>query len=135
LSQSKVLARFSVLRTSTDFEAVLRSGLRVSSRNFVIRARVNSVGHTRVGIIAGRKAAPRAVDRNRGKRLIREVFRGSSELATHDVTVQLRTNLRAERNITVRTELLNLILSLARRCATTQADGAPERTSPTPNRQ
>ena len=135
LSNPKVLANFDKLRSSSDFEAVLRGRLRVVSRNFVMRACANTVGHARVGIIAGRKAAPRAVDRNRGKRLIREVFRGSSQLAGHDVTVQLRTNLRTEHNSAVRTELQNLILSLARQSAGVTEARQPERPGLTSNGQ
>ena len=49
-----------------------------------------------LGIIAGKKAPPRAVDRNRGKRLVREAFRAAAaDLGAYDVIVQLRSDLRA----------------------------------------
>lgn len=135
LIKSTVATRPGVLRKSSEFEAVLRCGLRIASRNFVMRARTNEAGHTRVGIIAGRKVASRAVDRNRGKRLIREAFRISSALIACDVTVQLRSDLRSEHNSTVRAELQQLIATLARRCAATPADSVVARRDPTPNRQ
>ena len=72
--------------------------------------------HARLGIIAGKKAAARAVDRNRGKRLIREAFRtASGVIGAYDVTVQLRSNLRRECAAAVRTELQRLLEKLAAR--------------------
>ena len=103
------------LRSRTDFEAVLSSGRRFASRNFVLRALVNGGAHARLGIIAGKKVAVRAVDRNRARRLIREAFRSMlAQLGPYDVTVQLRGNLRAEPNAHVREELEKLLQSVAR---------------------
>lgn len=80
-----------------------------------MRAQVNDYTHARLGIIAGRKAAARAVDRNRGKRLIREAFRTVlPRLGPYDVTIQLRNDLRSELNGAVREELKGLLESVAR---------------------
>lgn len=107
-----------MLRQRSEFEAVLRSRFRVTSRNFVARAAPNGIPRARLGIIAGKKAAARAVDRNRGKRLIREVFHAAAAaIGSYDVTVQLRNDLRSQENSSVRTELRELLESLARRCA------------------
>jgi ribonuclease P protein component len=117
--------RAGVLRKRRDFEVVLQSRLRVATRNFVVRASPNEMGHARLGIIAGRKAASRAVDRNRGKRLIREAFRaGSAELGAYDVTVQLRNDLRSQHNSVVQAELRDLLRALARRCSASLASAA-----------
>lgn len=81
------------------------------------RAIPNSVEAPRLGLIAGRKAASRAVDRNRAKRLVREVFRaGAAAFGSFDVTIQLRSDLRGQNNEAVRTELRGLLDSLGRRC-------------------
>ena len=105
-----------VLREATDFENVLRSGCRLVSPNFVLRAASNGMAYPRLGIIAGRKSAPRAVDRNRGKRLIREAFRTAAPLlGTYDVTIQLRGNLRDAANGALREELHALLERFARR--------------------
>ena len=114
--------RAGVLRKRSDFEVVLQSRLRVATRNFVARASPNEMGHARLGIIAGRKAASRAVDRNRGKRLIRAAFRaGATELGAYDVTVQLRNDLRSQHNSLVQAELRDLMQTLARRCSASAA--------------
>jgi ribonuclease P protein component len=103
------------LRARADFEAVLRSGSRLATRNFVLRARPNDYAHARLGIIAGRKVAARAVDRNRARRLIREAFRSALfRLGPYDVTIQLRGDLRGELNGGVREELEKLLESLSR---------------------
>lgn len=110
--------RAAVLRQRGDFEAVLRSGARLASRSFVLRAFPNGVAHARLGIIAGTKAAARAVDRNRGKRLIREAFRATAgNIGAYDVTVQLRNSLRSDSSAAVRSELRTLLDALVRRCA------------------
>lgn len=103
------------MRSGPEFEAVLRSGRRFTSRNFVLRAGPNGLTHARLGIIAGRKAAPRSVDRNRAKRLIREEFRVVYEsLGGRDVTIQLRNNLRSESSRGLRSELHTLLETLRR---------------------
>ena len=93
-----------------EFERVLTHARRMSSRNFSAWALPNELDGARLGIIAGRKAARRAVDRNRGKRLIREWFRlAMTELPALDVIVQLRTPLREFDNNALRTELQQLL--------------------------
>lgn len=135
MTQARVFTPPGVLHKRSEFEAVLQSGLRVTSRNFVMRARANGTQQARLGIIAGRKAASRAVDRNRGKRLIREAFRACPVLTAYDITVQLRSSLRAEDNAAVRAELLGLIDSLARRCRAPLRNVETPDFRATPNRQ
>ena len=111
-------ARARVLRGRGAFEAVLKSGARLNSRNFEMRVHPNALTHPRLGIIAARKAAPRAVDRNRGKRLIRETFRLAAErLGGIDVTVQLKNDLRRDAPAAVRAELSALFEKLVQRSA------------------
>jgi ribonuclease P protein component len=109
------------LRRPADFESVLHHARRMTSRNFAVWAQPNARGQSRLGIIAGKKAAARAVDRNRAKRLIRESFSAVfGEIVPVDVVVQLRTDLRALNNAAVRGELRQLLENFTRtRDATT----------------
>ena len=106
-----------MLRKRGEFEAVLRDGIKVVSNHFIMRASPNALARARLGMIAGRKAAPRAIDRNRGKRLIREAFRRCLSFGAYDVVVQLRDNLREEDNHAVRAELDSAFVRLAKRCS------------------
>lgn len=80
----------------------------------------------RLGIIAGRKAIPRAVDRNRSKRTVREMFRSMKQrLVTLDVVVLCRDALPKGRQAAARQELGGLLVAII---------GDPKR-RPAPNRQ
>ncbi len=75
----------------------------------------NNLSVARLGIIAARKALPRAVDRNRGKRLVREAFRQTQPaLAAVDVVVQLRSALAKLDNATARNDLLGLFARISK---------------------
>ena len=51
-------------------------------------------GGARIGIVAGRKNLPRAVDRNALKRIVREAFRHQrSELPPRDMLFRLRQRI------------------------------------------
>ncbi len=48
-------------------------------RHFSVFVRANTLPRSRIGVIVSTKTAPRAVDRNRIKRLVREAFRQEPE--------------------------------------------------------
>jgi ribonuclease P protein component len=55
----------------------------------------NQHNHARLGIVVGRKILPRAVDRNRFKRLVREQFRKvAARLPPLDIVVQAQGKLQ-----------------------------------------
>ncbi len=56
--------------------------------HFVLYARSNQLSHARLGIVAAKRFAPRAVTRNTIKRVTRELFR-QAELPTIDCIVRL----------------------------------------------
>lgn len=71
------LPREAILRRARDFEAVYRSGERVSARPLRVRAlprREPGGSQSRLGLSVGRKLG-NAVARNSWKRAIREAFR------------------------------------------------------------
>lgn len=106
---------FRILRERSDFESVLKFDCRVGGRYFLVRAKPNARSYARLGIIAGKKVAARAVDRNRGKRLIREWFRDAAEaIGPLDVVVQLRSDLRQQTNDAARRELHGLVAGLVK---------------------
>ncbi len=106
-------ARRGRLTRAEQFEAVLAGGRRSGSRCFLARAIPNECGDPRLGLIVGRKAAPRAVDRNRVKRLTRIVFqRMGAELGALDVVVQLRGSPRSRENADLFKELEALLRGL-----------------------
>lgn len=99
-----------------EYRAALAAECRMSSRNFLVRALVNSRPAARLGLIASRKAAPRSVDRNRGKRLTREAFRAARpDLPAVDIVFQQKNNLRKMSNPLIRSELDRLLHDVAAR--------------------
>ena len=57
----------------------------------LIQVRANGLGHPRLGLIVPKRILPRAVDRNRAKRLVREWFRRNQpRLEGNDLLVRLR---------------------------------------------
>jgi ribonuclease P protein component len=101
-----------------EYEAVFAYDCAVSGRLFVVRIKPNDLSTPRLGIIASKKALPRAVDRNRGKRLARETFRQLLQnLAALDFVVQLRSGLAKRDNAFARQELRGLFAKVGERLA------------------
>jgi ribonuclease P protein component len=101
------------LTKPAQFEAVLAGGRRSGSGCFLARALPNAESTARLGLIVGKKIAPRSVDRNRVKRLIRIVHRQlAAELSDLDVVVQLRGSPRSRDNATLFKELEELLRGL-----------------------
>jgi len=100
-----------------QFEAVLASHNAAMGRRFVVRAKENGGTHARLGMIAARKAIPRAVDRNRCKRLVREVFRATQPmLAALDVVVLCRRAVARTEQAAGREELADLFATVGEYC-------------------
>jgi ribonuclease P protein component len=101
------------LTKPAQFEAVLAGGRMKGSRSFLIRALPNTESGSRLGLIVGKKAAPRSVDRNRVKRLVRIVHgQLAAELGNLDVVVQLRGSPRNRDNAALFKELEELMRGL-----------------------
>lgn len=101
------------LTKPAQFVAVLAGGRLSGGRCFLVRALPNVESSSRLGLIVGKKVAPRAVDRNRVKRLARIVHRRlAAELGGLDVVVQLRGSPRSRDNAALFKELEELLRGL-----------------------
>ena len=98
------------LTRAAEYQSALAAECRLAGKNFFLRARINDQQSARLGLIASRKTARRAVDRNRGKRIAREAFRATcGKLPAVDVVVQLKNDLRKSGNPELRRELDRLL--------------------------
>ena len=57
------------------FEQVFKENERARTDSLLVMVRPNVVGHARLGMVIAKRLLPRAVDRNRVKRCVRETFR------------------------------------------------------------
>ena len=68
------------IRKTSQYEDVFGKSEKLRGVHFDILYVPNSLGYSRVGLIAGKKKVPSAVGRNRFKRVLREVFRNNKSL-------------------------------------------------------
>ena len=98
-----------------EFSSVFRLRPVKRTAHFVLYTRVNQLTHARLGVVAAKRFAPRAVTRNTIKRVTRELFR-ITQLPSIDCIVRLSkpVNLKtgpatsARLKAELRTELLQL---------------------------
>jgi len=70
-----LFTRQSRLLKPAEFKRVFQNPLRSGDNIFRILARPNDISRHRLGLAVAKKACPKAVGRNRIKRLVRESFR------------------------------------------------------------
>lgn len=104
------------LRGPDAFRRALRGRHRRTGRWFAVMAYPNTLSHGRLGMIVSRRVAPRAVERNRLKRQIREVYRHlAAQLQSFDVVVQVQAPPPQRPELAAaRAELTELLLAVAR---------------------
>lgn len=91
----------------------MRRGHRLRCREAVFYYRNTRLGYSRLGISIGRKVSPRAVVRNRLKRVLRESFRSAQfKLPSIDVIVQVRPPAAELNNRDWRAVVDNLLAQL-----------------------
>lgn len=76
-----------ILKTD-EFSSVFRLRPAQKSAHFVLYTRPSPLPHARLGIVAAKRFAPRAVTRNTIKRVTRELFR-TNEIQSVDCIVRL----------------------------------------------
>ena len=85
--------------TKTDeFSSVFALRPRRRTTHFVLYVRANGQAQARLGIVVGKKFAPRAAERNLVKRMVRELFRSrQAQFAGRDILLRLQAKFpRAE---------------------------------------
>ena len=83
------------IRTSVEFEALMRAGTKRNLSGFTFFYSARTEGSARLGILISKKHAALATDRNRIKRCIREAFRQvQGGLGAMDVLVRPPYGLR-----------------------------------------
>lgn len=86
----------------------MKQGRRRRDELFNLFVLPNDLPQARLGIAVSRKVSPRAVDRNRLRRLIRDSFRHRQhELAGLDVVVMAQTAARKAQSVRLRDSLAN----------------------------
>ena len=80
------------VRKRADFELIYKTGFKRSGRLMTMFTREREAGPARLGIAATRKMGA-AVERNRAKRLVRELFRHNKPAAAVDVVVVPRREI------------------------------------------
>ena len=101
-----------------EFSSVFRLRPVQRSAHFVLYTRINQLAHARLGIVAAKRFAPRAVTRNTIKRVTRELFRQTA-LPAIDCVVRLSKPVNsksgpattANLKAALRAELARLFLS------------------------
>ncbi|MCP5436522.1 MAG: ribonuclease P protein component, partial [Chromatiaceae bacterium] len=92
---------------SVDFQRVFAKPQRSADTYFTVLAAKRPAGSARLGLAISRKQARRAVDRNRLKRLIRDVFRRNhSVLNGSDFVVMARSDAVVADNATLHASLV-----------------------------
>jgi ribonuclease P protein component len=103
------------LRRRAEFQRVFDKGFRVHGRFVTLVVTPNQAGSARLGIVASRKLG-NAVQRNRAKRLIREIFRQNDDpRPALDVVVIPRRELFDAPYATLETDFRNALSRCALR--------------------
>jgi ribonuclease P protein component len=110
------------LKTAAQFKQTLEGGRRLSGPPLSLVYRQPAAPSSpRLGLAISRRQLPRAVDRNRIKRLARESFRQRDGLPGADVVLMASRPARERNNAQLRAALDLLWNQLTARCARSSA--------------
>lgn len=84
----------------SDYDYVFEQAKKIVTSEFIILHRENTLGHARLGLALSKKSIPKAHDRNRIKRLLRETFR-TTRLPAIDVVFLARHGVATVENKTL----------------------------------
>jgi ribonuclease P protein component len=111
------------LRRQGEIRAVREEGERLDCRSFTVWYRRRDgaeLTHARVGVVASRAAVGGAVQRNRAKRRLREIFRSSQHLLPADFDLLL-----VARSGVIRSPFAELSARFADACRRIGGGGTP----------
>lgn len=98
-----------------DFEFVFAKAQKFANRHWTFIVRPNQKNYPRLGLAIAKKQLPKAVWRNRVKRLAREAFRQHAlALNGYDIVVLGRRNLQEVENEVLTNSFLHLIRKVKR---------------------
>lgn len=69
------MAKVETIKKNNDFQAVFSSGQVFGNKHFVLHYVRNHKKMNRIGVIVSKKVSKKAVDRNRIRRQVKEIFR------------------------------------------------------------
>lgn len=102
------------LHKAEEFSSVIRFRCSACSELLQVFAKPNGLLHSRLGLIVAGKIERLAVNRNRVKRVLREVFRTQQEMAGLDVVVRLRRRVSDRSSFQLADEAQSLMIQLQR---------------------
>ncbi len=116
------------LTEPSQFKAVFNQAqYKVSNRYFLMLARQNELEFGRTGLVIGKKNLPRAVQRNRIKRLLRNSFRlNQSLLVGLDIVILARSNMSSLDNKLIVENIAGLCADLVRKSQAHDRSRSPQ---------
>lgn len=96
---------------------------RAANETYTVYALNNDFDHSRLGLVVGKKAARKSVDRNRIKRTIRETFR--NQAATYqklDLVVIAKAAAADKTKSHLKNQLTTLLDRVEKKCANFSSD-------------
>jgi ribonuclease P protein component len=107
-----------------EFSSVFNFRKRISGRYLIVYYRFNQLTRPRLGLIASKKVARAAVQRNYMRRVLRELFRRQqSKLGNVDIVIRIQKIFGRQEYPNVAEEFLELAAKLAHIHARSSHDG------------
>jgi len=124
-------ARVRRIVKTDEFSSVFRLRPTQKTAHFVLYTRPNDLPHARLGVVAAKRFAPRAVTRNTIKRVTRELFRASA-LPAVDCIVRLARPVNGKDGPATTAALKAQLRAELVRLFAPQKPRRPEPAAPTP---